>query len=172
MTNYELINLKTLDVRAVTVLDGPSDLTMFENVGSSSVNDPSNQSEGWIIIISGAALSSAVATVTASYVYEYLPTVSALPALSVSYPESGPATIPFISTLIKAFPAVLALEPNQARGLATSILNSGIRSHDALIEFVLQECGALTMRARSSTPFYSNPMQGGQDFALVSENED
>jgi len=135
MPNYELINMKSLDLRQTNSIDGPSDLTMFE-IAAGSLGLPSNAlSEGWYILVTGAAVSTNIVTLTVSYSYEYIPTASYLPLLNVTYADPGAATVAFISTLIKAFPSVLSLSCDSAKRLASGILSSGCTNFNQLMDF-------------------------------------
>lgn len=138
MTNYEIMNMKSLDLRLTTVIDGPADLTMTEIAGgASTIVLPQNlKSEGWYILVTGAPIGTPILTITVAYSYEYLPTVSSLPLLNVMYSSPGSATIPFISTIIKAYPQLLKLSLPSARRLASLILTSGIVNYNQLMDYL------------------------------------
>jgi hypothetical protein len=157
MTNYQLINLKTTDVRAISVIDGPSDLTMFEILGSDGLRNPANSSEGWYTVITGAAPSSAVVSITFTYNVEFMPTASSLPLLNVLYAEPGPATLSFISNLIKAAPEILRMDLAEAMKLAKFVNSFESVKHDYVLNAVLDWIDRIPQKPINSQPYtYGN----------------
>jgi len=161
MTNYQLINLKTLNVRATSVIDGPADLTMMENGGTILGNTPILGSEGWYVLVTGAPPSTGVITITFSYSVEYLPTVTSLPMLNVLYSEPGPATLSLISNIIKAAPQILRLNLEQARSLAQSVMTSDSTKHDHLINMLLDRIEGYSMNEVNTSPYVTTSMNAG-----------
>lgn len=166
MTNYQLINLKTTDVRATTVIDGPSDLTMIENSGDilayNNIDMPDIANEGWYILLTGGPASSSVLSITVSYSVEFLATVTSLPMLNVLYSEPGPATLSLISNLIKANPRVLRLQLEECRALAGTIIASESHKHDDVMNLILDWLEKLPTVTINQSPFVSNAFFPGQ----------
>jgi hypothetical protein len=72
---------------------------IIENGSTAYVIPPIN--EGWYILITGAAHSVLVANVVFTYIYEVLPTDSAMPMMLMDYSRPGVATVPCIQNLIR-----------------------------------------------------------------------
>lgn len=158
MTNYQLINLKTTDVRSLQILDGPTDLNMIETNGSTIAAMTALASEGWYILISGAPPTTPIVTLTFSYVVEFMPTSSSLPMLNMLYADPGPATVSLISNLIKAEPGILRLQLTDARTLASSVATMTDTKHDTVLNKILDHLEGVKLPPINAAPFV---WQGG-----------
>lgn len=167
MVNYQVRNLKTFETREVTVPDAGVNLVFVPISGPQGYRVQSAQEEGWYVLITGAAASTAVISITTSYVLEYMPTIAALPLVALNYANPGPATLSFMNNLLRACDHVQWLLTEEAENLASEIESKGATDHDTLIDMIIGHVKKLPRRTRL-THAYNMPEV---EFQLVSDVE-
>lgn len=167
MVNYQVRNLKTFETREVTVPDAGANLTFVPISNAAGYSVSNAQEEGWYILITGAALNTAVVSITTSYVMEYMPTIASLPLVALNYANPGPATLSFMNNLLRACDHVQWLLSDQAETLAAEIESKGATDHDTLIDLIIGHVKKLPRRIRL-THAYNAP---DNELQLVSDNE-
>lgn len=90
--------------------------------------------EAIVYAVTGGPPGETVGNITVNYYYEFIPSTSQMPVSRMDYPLMGSATQSFLSNALEMCPALMTMTMAESTQLAAALIQSGIYSHDQLVE--------------------------------------